>query len=126
MNIDKNMDMEAVEKYLLSHQQEIIIKKDGNKAIDKSFINLLGQVLTSQNQKIDKVLENNGKMLDIIEKLYKSQEQINQTLNLISNEVSVTKETNEKVDKLRELMEHRKEEAEKNEKKGILNKLFKR
>jgi hypothetical protein len=50
LNIDKNMDMEAVEKYLLSHQQEIIIKKDENKAIDKSFLNFIGQVLSSQNE----------------------------------------------------------------------------
>jgi hypothetical protein len=64
-------------------------------------------------------------MINIIEKLYTNQEQITQTLNSISNEVAVTKDTNEKIDKLRESMEHRKEETDKEQKKSIFS-IFKK
>lgn len=126
LDIDENMSMKEIEEYLLSHQQEIIIRKDENTSIDKSFLNILAGVFAEQNRKIDMVLENNSKMIDIIEKLLAKQDQINETLNSISNEVAVTRDTNEKIDKLRESMEHRKEESEKEQKKGILDRIFKR
>jgi DNA-binding transcriptional MerR regulator len=53
-------------------------------------------------------------------------EKLNEHLSKIDVELEVTKETNEKVDRLRELMEHRKEESEKEQKKGFLDRILKR
>jgi DNA-binding transcriptional MerR regulator len=53
-------------------------------------------------------------------------EKLNEHLSKIDAELSVTKDTNEKIDKLRESMEHRKEESEKEQKKGILGWFSKR
>lgn len=53
-------------------------------------------------------------------------EKLNEHLSKIDAELEVTKETNEKIEELRLLMEHRREEAEKEQKKGFLDRIFKR
>lgn len=127
LDVDKNMSMDEIKKYLKTHTQEIIVKQENK--IDVSFLDFLANVLTQQNNKIDTVASQNEKLVELIEKVVISQDSLienqkflNEKLNSIESEVAITKDTNDKIDNLRFLMQERKVESE--SKKGFLSRLL--
>lgn len=127
LDIDKNMSMDEIKHHLEIHRQEIIVKQEDK--IDVSFLDFLAQVMNNQNNKIDNVIQQNQKLVNIIEqiaenqdKLIENQKVMNDKMNSIEKEIAVTQESNEKMDNLKLLLEERKEEY--NNKKGFWSRLL--
>lgn len=129
LDLDKNMSMDDIKHHLETHRQEIIIKQEDK--IDVSFLDFLAQVMNNQNNKIDNVIQQNQKLVNIIEKIAENQDKlienqkvINDKMNSIEKEIAVTQESNEKIDSLKLLLEERKEEYNHNNKKRFLSRLL--
>jgi DNA-binding transcriptional MerR regulator len=127
LDIDKNMSMDDIKHHLETHRQEIIIKQEDK--IDVSFLDFLAQVMNNQNNKIDNVIQQNEKLVNIIEKIAENQDKLienqkamNDKMNSIEKEIAVTQESNDKIDGLKLLLEERKEEY--NNKKGFWSRLL--
>jgi hypothetical protein len=61
-----------------------------------------------------------------LESQIEDNKKLSHQLESFKEELTITKETNEKIEELRLLMEYRKEENAKKQKKGILDRLFKK
>lgn len=86
------------------------------------------QLLAFMNSFVEYQNENNQALIESIKKEVSTtvQETIEESLKEFKDELSVTKDLNEKLDRLRESMEHRKDESNKNKKIGFFSWIFKR
>lgn len=92
---------------------------------EQSNIDLVASVKTEVEQTVQEQLENS---MSGIEKQLQEQKEVNQKLSSqlssIQQELAVTQELNSKMDSLKQSMEQRKKEAEEQEPKGFLARLF--
>jgi DNA-binding transcriptional MerR regulator len=79
LEINQNMSIKEIKKYLSQNKQEILLEKESNTQVDKSVLNIFQQfanALMEQNRKIDEVNKTNVKLIDIIDNLSINQEKL--------------------------------------------------
>lgn len=124
---EKHMSLKEIRIYLNSNKQEIIIKKEPNNKIDQSVLNIFqtfANALMDQNSKIDTLYNTNIQLVEsmknlsehqvkieneLIEQRNLNQEQskehieniakLSTQLNEVKEELAITKEINEKIEK---------------------------
>lgn len=112
---DLNMSIHEIKKYLQVNKQEVLLSKDDAKSID---INVFGQLMmklcetiNNQNVKIDNLMEQLSTTNVNVENIIKGQAVINNKVDDL--EISITREFNSKMDDIKDKMEQRKIESEK-------------
>lgn len=100
--------------------------------IDKKLNGMQCNIIKQQQEMIDNltkmILDNNSKLSDNLCRTIDEvvSDKMDGYFDSLQEELSITRETNEKIDKLRESMDARKEENElKNHKRGLFSKWFK-
>lgn len=68
LNIDQNMSISETRKYLSQHTTAIVVRKDTE--LDMSIFNFFSNIINTQNEKIDKMLEFQTKQMKFITQVY--------------------------------------------------------
>lgn len=63
---NKNMSVSDIKKYLKENKNEILLEKPNDKTIDVSFLHFIAKIFEVQNDKIEKVLDVNTELLNVL------------------------------------------------------------
>lgn len=89
LEIQKNMSISEIEKYLKANKQEVLLKKEDNK-IDMSFLDFFAKILEIQNKKIDQMVDINQQLIEVLNKNKQSNSKLLENSNKIQEDMKNT------------------------------------
>lgn len=91
LNIDKKLSIAEVKEYIIKHNEAIIVKKENN-PLELSLLNVMSKIITMQNNKIEKLIASQNKILQTNQQIIENQADFKEVFMQYHQELCIDRE----------------------------------